>query len=241
VPLSMTSLQEVPAYVFLQLVTNADTRITFSQLGEDIIINHLLRYHTAPVTRGFYVDIGAYHPRKNSNTHFLTLLGWTGVNVEPSKEHVEAFRELRPNDVTLHLGVGTTDGELTYYKFQNSDVNTFSAEAAKKWESYGWQQVGTETVLVKPINEVLAASVPPGQVIDVMNLDVQGFDREVIRGLDLGRFRPKILVIELHGLELLQLAEDETIAYLISQGFRVVSVVLSSVILIDQRVAKHLD
>src|SRR5690606_23451660 len=69
---------------------------------EDIYLHKRFRRLERP---GFYVDIGAHHPFKLSNTAYLWALGWNGVNVDAGAEAVAAFRKHRPQDMNIHAAV----------------------------------------------------------------------------------------------------------------------------------------
>jgi hypothetical protein len=69
----------------------------YSQTGEDAILAHLLFGHDS----GFYVDVGAFHPTKYSNTYYFYQRGWTGINIEPTPGQTDLFRKLRPRDINL--------------------------------------------------------------------------------------------------------------------------------------------
>ena len=72
----------------LKLFTrHGSLRVRFSQYGEDTII----RKHFNK-SEGFYIDVGAHHPFRQSNTASLWLHGWQGVNVDANSESVEVFK-----------------------------------------------------------------------------------------------------------------------------------------------------
>ena len=43
---------------------------------------------------GFYVDIGAHHPKRFSNTYFFYKRGWSGITVEPNSDAIKLFKEI---------------------------------------------------------------------------------------------------------------------------------------------------
>jgi FkbM family methyltransferase len=236
----VTALHSLPAGSLLQLLGDPHMRVSFSQFGEDIVIFHMLTYHFPPIKNGFYVDIGAYHPRQYSSTQFLRMMGWSGINIDASKESIEAFQRERPNDINIQVGVGAKEEVLTFHKFAQGacGVNTLSAEFAKKWqESSGSPVVQTETVRVRPVNDVLAEALPIGRTIDYLNIDVEGMDRVVALSLDLSRFRPKILTLELHDSNILALEKEEVVAHLVGNGYKLVAVAMVTHVFIDSRAA----
>ena len=233
-PLPITALHPLPAGTFLDLVRDGAMSPTFSHMGEDIVIYHLFLHYVKKIYGGFYVDIGAHHPRHYSTTKILTFLGWSGINIDASEESIANFRQERPNDINVCCGVAETEGELTYYKFSGGSANTLSSEVAEKWQKEnGWQLLGTSVVPVKTINKILDEHLPEGKMIDYMNIDVEGMDRIVIESLDFDKYRPSVITIEMHDANKVRLEEDRTIAFLMRKNYALVSIALSTYILMD--------
>jgi hypothetical protein len=78
-------------------------RITYSQEGEDMVLARLFEGLGRP---GFYVDIGAHHPVRFSNTFYFYRRGWHGVNVDALPGTAMLFQRMRPRDKTIECGVG---------------------------------------------------------------------------------------------------------------------------------------
>src|SRR3989344_2532261 len=66
-------------YLELRLLLKRIFLHSYSQWGEDIIIDKLLGMKN----KGFYIDIGAYDPIRFSNTQRFYNKGWKGINIEP--------------------------------------------------------------------------------------------------------------------------------------------------------------
>ena len=62
---------------------------TFSQEGEDLLINRILNNKS----EGFFIDIGAHHPIRFSNTYFFYRKGWRGINVDAMPGSMKAFEQ----------------------------------------------------------------------------------------------------------------------------------------------------
>ena len=56
-------------------------RYSFSQEGEDLLIDRMFDGQSV----GFYVDVGAHHPTRFSNTYLLYLRGWRGINIDATQ------------------------------------------------------------------------------------------------------------------------------------------------------------
>src|SRR3989344_8600628 len=91
---------------------------TYSQDGEDLIIKNLLHKK-----KGFYVDIGAHHPYRYSNTYLLYKSGWHGINIEPTPKSKKLFDRLRDRDINLQVAAGKKSN-LKLYIFYDSALNT---------------------------------------------------------------------------------------------------------------------
>src|SRR5579872_3262677 len=84
---------------------------SYSQFGEDMILKSIFR----DKTKGFYVDVGAYHPHFISNTHYFYKRGWQGINIDPSPNCMELFRKWRKRDTNLELAVSDIREEKTFF------------------------------------------------------------------------------------------------------------------------------
>jgi hypothetical protein len=103
---------------------------------------------------------------------------------------------VRPRDTNLEIGISRNRGELTYYMIgEDSAMNSFSRSFLEQIKMLG--EVKQEIqVPVEPLADVLSRHLPEQQVIDFMNVDVEGHGLEVIESNNWERFRPHFLVIE---------------------------------------------
>lgn len=167
--------------------------VTYSQEGEDRVLARML----GPQKDGFYVDIGAHHPIRFSNTYLLYRFGWRGVVVDPAASTIESFKAVRPRDTTVQVAVGRQRGVLTYYEFDEPAMNTLSGERAEfVTRTTGYQLLSTRTVSVERLDEILERTVPSGTSIDVLSVDAEGMDEEVLASNDWAAFTPRIIVAE---------------------------------------------
>ena len=97
-------------------------RGSFSQYGEDLVIDRLL----GNPAKGLYVDVGANDPELFSNTKMFYERGWCGVNIEPNATNHARFVKQRPSDMNLNIGVGEFEGSMTFHIFEPDQISTFS-------------------------------------------------------------------------------------------------------------------
>lgn len=165
--------------------------VSFSQYGEDVLLSATL--HPGP--QGFYVDVGAYHPWKGSNTYKLYLRGWSGLTIEPNPQAAAAFRRFRPRDLHIVAGVAAEDGQLIYHQFADEKLNTFSEPQANIYRKGGSTPTGAVALPCRPLQAILD-DLAPGRPIDLLAVDCEGFDLTALQSLDFSRVRPTAILVE---------------------------------------------
>ncbi|MCX7759369.1 MAG: FkbM family methyltransferase [bacterium] len=166
---------------------------SFSQEGEDLILHRIFERKS----EGFYVDVGAHHPFRFSNTYLFYRKGWRGINIEPNPEAIKLFKKYRPRDINLNLAIGQ-GGELIYYMFNEQALNTFDKSLAMNRTKSGEYHIIKEMKIeIYPLKEVLDMNLPDSQEIDFMNVDCEGMDLDILKSNDWSNYRPKIILVEI--------------------------------------------
>lgn len=199
-------------------------RYAYSQEGEDLLISRLLEldyYQRA----GFYVDIGAHHPKRYSNTQYFYERGWRGINVDASEEAMKEFELARVGDLNITCGVGEKEGGLTFYEFDAPALNSFDKELSEARDTaLPCKIINQKEVPVRTLQSLLEEYLPAETGIDFMSVDVEGFDLEVIRSNDWERFRPLLLLIEDGDSQSIEEAQHGAITtFLQSKGYEFLS------------------
>jgi len=183
--------------------TSADEyyRVSFSQEGEDLLLLSLFEGQAS----GFYVDVGAHHPRRYSNTMALYSRGWSGINVDAMPGSMAPFRAARPRDINLELAISDAHRVLTFHEFNEPALNGFDAELARRRDAIvpaggpptaAFHVIGTRQIATVTLSEVLEAHLPAGREIDLLNVDVEGSDYAVLASNDWDRYRPTVVLAE---------------------------------------------
>lgn len=188
---------------------------SWSQAGEDMILRHL--FEAQPC--GFYVDVGAHHPLRYSNTFHFYRLGWRGINIDATPGSMDLFKVMRPRDINVEAAVGDTKRRLTFYQFNDPAVSTFDPALAKERDGSIWKLIGQRELETCPLIDILATHLPANQAIDFLSIDVEGMDEQVLRSNDWQHYRPRVVVIECLGQDAAQVMESAPAAFLRAQGY----------------------
>ena len=147
--------------------------------------------------RGFYVDIGAHHPVRFSNTLFYYKRGWRGINIDAMPGSMKWFNILRRRDINLEMGAGLNQSLLKFYSFREPAFNTFSDHLVNDQEFL--KKVPLKKVYdvpVYPLSEIFEKYLPANTTIDFMNIDCEGLDFDVLKGNNWELYRPHYLLVE---------------------------------------------
>ncbi len=168
-------------------------KLHYSQFGEDIVLRELLKKE---YKKGFFVDVGCYHPKKYSNCYMLYRKGWRGINIDMEEDKISLFKMVRPHDYNVLCAVSDKKEEVTLHRFSKYGLgSTISNEIASSTEN---QLLDTQTIVTKSLNDVISASPYKGRQIDVLSIDAEGMDFKVLNSLDFTVYKPKIIIIESH-------------------------------------------
>ena len=190
--------------------------IFYSCFGEDTVINNIL----GGKKNGFWVDVGAFHPEKYSNTKFFSKhMGWTGINVEPNVENFKLFQKRRSMDINLNLGVYTQESQLNYFRFVDGLYNTFDEKLKNELIAKGVQHMGTDSIRVTTLANIIRENCSDKH-IDFLNVDVENLDLEVLQSNDWDKYVPSVICVEDHEYDISMGAKDSKIsAFLKGKGY----------------------
>ena len=162
-----------------------DAPASFAQNGEDLLAWDYFERKTS----GFFVEVGANHPTRLSQTWFLEQRGWRGILVEPLPACCEQLRAARKNSQVIQAAAGAKSGEAV--------LNVAKADV---WSSLGESKdvevIDRITVAVRTLDDILTECQAPQ--VDLLSVDTEGMELEVLKGLNLEKRRPRLLLIEDH-------------------------------------------
>ena len=169
-------------------------RGSFSQHGEDrLIFERFMQKRN-----GFYVDVGASHPYRLSNTYLLYQHGWRGVTVEPIPLLGRLHRKWRPGDILVPKAIGLAAGHLEFKEMLPSVLSTLDTETAETYIAEGKAQLLRAYNIDVITLDQLFRDYASQQRVDFLSLDMEGLDASIITSCDFDRVRPLVICIELN-------------------------------------------
>ena len=194
------------------------SQFSYSQEGEDLVLNKLL----GNKSNGFYIDIGANHPIRFSNTWFFYKKGWRGINIEPNPDMFKLLEEYRPHDVNLNIGISDVNDTLDYYMFNEPALNTFSENERDQYllkDEYSI--INQLKINVETLGNVFThMNLSKNQEIDFISIDAEGFDLKVLQSFDIKVYSPKVILIEILEVKsIMDVLHNEIYIYLTSMNY----------------------
>ena len=200
---------------------------SYSQEGEDMILRRLFEKQKT----GFYVDVGAHHPKRFSNTYFFYKLGWRGINVDAMPGSMIAFNRMRPRDINIEKPVSNKKQLLTYYAFNEPALNGFSKELSEERDGKGSYFVKfTKDIETSTLEEILDNNLPKVQSIDFLSIDVEGLDFNVLRSTNLEKYHPKVILVEILNSSLADIQISKIYQFLTDAGYELYAKTVNTVI-----------
>ena len=215
-------VKHLPEFIYWPIKIFYDDKIktfyfkSYSQEGEDLILTRIL----CEKKEGFYIDVGAHHPKRFSNTFLFYKRGWRGINIEARPGSKKIFDKIRPRDINVEVPISSEDKILKYYMFNEPALNGFSEEMSNSRNGLkGYRIIKEIDLHTKTLMEVLDSNIIEDQHIDFMTIDVEGLDYDVLVSNDWTKYKPSIILIEDIGFDLHNMGNSKVYNYLIGKGY----------------------
>ena len=198
-------------YKIQKIYKNKKPNSHYAEFAEDVMVNRILK----KIKKGFYVDIGAYHPYKGSLTYNLYSRKWNGMNLDISKSSIDLFNIARPSDININCAVSEFNGETYYYENspinqQNSLISQDDNQKKIKIQSYKLSEI----LKMQNINSV-----------DYINIDTEGNELEVLMGIDFDKINPTLFTIEDNSFDLNNEIKKKKIIFLKEKNYELINII----------------
>jgi FkbM family methyltransferase len=183
------------------------------------------------IEKGFYVDVGAHHPKRFSNTYFFYKQGWQGINIEPMPGSKRKFDKIRPKDINLEIPINSKEEELTYYIFNDPALNGFSKDLSLlRNQSSDYKIIKTVNMKTRTLSNVLKEYLSAGQKINLLSIDVEGLDLEVLKSNDWRMYKPDFIMVEDKEFNIAQPEKSAIYSFLQEMNYQLLAKTLSTLI-----------
>lgn len=162
-------------------------RRSYAQSGEDAIV--LAELTRIGEMEGVYIDVGANHPTRLSNTYLFYRSGLRGIVIEPADPLLQLHRSFRPGDVQIKTACG-----------DRPTVAPFLHAASHVLSGFATPRLKASPLLFKEYMPVLRLDdIVPGvtnEPIFLLSIDVEGYDMQVAQGACKTLTRSRFVIIE---------------------------------------------
>jgi len=140
---------------------------------------------------GFFIEAGGSDPIDQSNTYLLEQRGWRGMCVEPMTAYNDQYRIYRPNTVVRDYALVSNEYTLPTIKgdFSIRHMGGIFNDSTR---------VQNNEVSAIPLSKLMAQE--NIKHVDFFSLDVEGYENEVISGIDFNECFFTLIIVEYHTL-----------------------------------------
>jgi FkbM family methyltransferase len=165
--------------------------VSHGQNHEDVVLWRALK----SLRRGRYVEVGANDPLRDSISRSFYDAGWNGLLIEPEPDFAARLREARPRDIVIEAAAATVQGPVTLHRFRDTGLSTLDDSVRRAHDEQGWD--GEDLVVMgRPLGEILQDHGYLDHTVHFAVIDVEGAEGDVLASVDLGVWRPWVLVVE---------------------------------------------
>jgi FkbM family methyltransferase len=165
------------------------SNVIYSQDGEDIIFNSLFKNKS----NGFYVDVGAHHPYRFSNTYLLYKKGWSGINIDATPGTKKIFDQVRKRDINLELAISEKSGECYLYQFSEPALNCIKDIDDDYVPSSDHSRSKIKSLTLREVFKMYLKK----SKIDLLLVDTEGYDLAVLKSNDWLKYCPTVVMVEI--------------------------------------------
>jgi Methyltransferase FkbM domain len=202
-------------FLFRKLFLTKRRSYYYGQEAEDVALRRIFpkRY------KGFFVDVGCFHPVKYNNTYYFYKKGWRGINIDIDPIKIQGFNWIRSKDTNIVKAVSNQTGSLQYWTNGfYSLVNTLDEKVAASRDNYQLKTVATDT-----LTNIIDGTRYKNRTIDILSIDAEGHDFAVLQSLDFDRYQPQVIVIESYANRLAEVVTLDLYKFLQQQDYDLVN------------------
>ena len=192
-------------------------KVSLSQFSEDTIIEIILK--NAKRKNGVFVDVGCNHPIEYNNTYLIYLKGWRGINIDGNGSLIELYNKFRKEDINLHQLVSNKEEEVVFNLSYKDKISTIDADHMNSLGEDKFPDHLKIKMTTKTLNTILLEHYNNKKDIDLLCIDVENHDFEVLSSIDLDKYKPYLIVIEMLDFTINKAQENQVYKLLTDKGY----------------------
>ena len=158
-----------------------------------------------PFTNGYFVEAGANDGISQSNTYYFSLnLGWKGILVEAIPDLAEKCKVNRPKCIVENYALVSYEYAEKTIKMKYCNLMSVVKGNMSEIDEDAFMENGAKIqgdlvpyeidVPVSTLSKIIEKHNP--KRIDLFSLDVEGYESEVLSGINFHEFKPTYILIE---------------------------------------------
>jgi FkbM family methyltransferase len=162
-----------------------------SEHGEEWMVRDFFR----DKRNGVFLDVGANHYRKLSNTYYLeTQLDWSGVAVEPLRQFEADYVRYRPRTRFMPFFVSDVSNEnARLYVLPGSTLVASGDRSLSERAGTAAREVVVPTITLDDLLDGLKLT-----HVDFVSIDIELYEPKALAGFSINRFEPSLVCVEAH-------------------------------------------
>ena len=174
-------------------------RRSWSQMGEDLIIENNLNFFKIFPNQVTYLDVGTNDPRDSNNTYMFYESGARGVLAEPDPMYWPRIAQHRPEDKLIKACVADFAEEaVDFYVLTAHSLNTMIKETAEhSCSQVGYGNPKIENIVKRQVinvNKILEENFKDWP--NIISIDTEGMDAKIIAAINWQKFKTEIVCVE---------------------------------------------
>ena len=173
--------------------------ISFSQHGDDFLAWQIL----GKKNKGIVVEIGAFDGVHLSNSLGLELRGWQSICVEPNPSIFPYLEKYRQSSINVNAAI-VGDKSIKEIDFFMEEIGVLSGcdfneeDIKRRYENRGINYNPPKKVKAQALTctDLLEEKLMGIKSIDILSIDVEGFEMQVLKGLNTLNFDIALFIIE---------------------------------------------
>lgn len=190
---------------------------SFSSEGQDKILESLFR----DIKQGFYVDVGCNHPIKNNNTYSFYKKKWSGICIDMNTKFKSMYLKKRNRDRFVCACLSNNKKNVIANYFEDDTNTTVISSWSKRYEKR-IKKTNMKKVQATTLDEILSINNVNNR-FELLKIDAEGSDFNILKGINLKKFIPKVIQVEIRNLKLENNNKNQVVKYLKKFNYSLIS------------------